>query len=268
MKKYIIILIAINLVLFSCEEPIDLKHGTADPLLVVNGKITDETGPYQVTLSKTIDFSEKTGETSVENAIVVLSDNQGNSETLQHTENGVYETNTMQGVIGNTYRLEVQYNNKSYEAASTLLPISNIDTLIYDFGDTEDEDSEDETLLLFAPVTDTDQINYYAWELFSNDSLVNKLAEETIVGSDEFFGDSLAVEFEYGFRLNDTIRVEMSSITKEVYDYLVGIGEVIDNDGGLFSPPPVNPPSNISNGALGVFVASAVSKKSIIIKNQ
>ncbi len=266
MNKYNCLIFAITLFLFSCEEPIDLKHGTSDPILVVNGKITDQQGPYQIVLTKTVDFSNESMQSEVTNAIVSITDDAGNSESLQYTENGIYETINLQGTVGTTYQLRIQYENQIYEASSTLLPVSNIDTLVYNFS--EDDDPDDESLLLTAPVTDTDQINYYTWELFQNDSLVNKLAEEIIIGSDEFFGDTLAVEFEYGFRVNDTIRVEMSSISEEVFNYFLGVSDVIDNDGGLFSAPPVNPPSNISNGALGFFGASAVSEKTIIIKNR
>ncbi len=270
MKRYINILFVISLFLWSCEEVIELKHGKSEPLLVVDGKITDGPGPYQVKLSQTTNFNNSDNDTKVSDAEVVISDDEGNAETLIHKGNGIYETVNLQGAIGVTYTLDIKYGGKQYESSSTLLPISEIDTLIYNF----EEKVEDSTgtmvnayrVVFVAPVTKAGQINYYSWDVYRNGRLENQLAEDIIVSSDEYFGEDIAFEFDYDFFIDDHVRVEMSSITEEVYNYFEGLEEVLDNDGGLFSSPPANPPSNISNGALGVFRASSVTSREMTIR--
>ena len=66
----------------------------------------------------------------------------------------------------------------------------------------------------------------------------------------------------------DTIEGVMYGLTFTTYRYLLGINNVLDNDGGLFSPPPGNPPNNLSNDALGNFQISPIAKYSIRINDE
>ena len=59
--------------------------------------------------------------------------------------------------------------------------------------------------------------------------------------------------------------VEMYSITREAFIYYNDLFNLINNDGGMFTPPPANPRSNVSNGALGYFQVSALDTASIIV---
>ena len=65
----------------------------------------------------------------------------------------------------------------------------------------------------------------------------------------------------------DTLKVtvEMHSISRKYYDFLVAIALETEFNGDLFSGPPANIPSNISNGGLGFFIASAVTTEYIEI---
>ena len=62
------------------------------------------------------------------------------------------------------------------------------------------------------------------------------------------------------------IRLQMRSISKEKFEFYMAIVLETDFSGSFFSGPPSNVPSNISNGALGFFSASAVTEKTMIIK--
>ena len=46
---------------------------------------------------------------------------------------------------------------------------------------------------------------------------------------------------------------------------LTDLGNILNSDGGMFSPPPANPRSNISGGALGLFQVSGLNRASILI---
>ena len=49
------------------------------------------------------------------------------------------------------------------------------------------------------------------------------------------------------YRAADTVRVELHRIDEAMYRYYIGLVQLLYNDGGLFSPPPVNPPTNLEN---------------------
>ena len=59
--------------------------------------------------------------------------------------------------------------------------------------------------------------------------------------------------------------VSLFSLTYEAYLYYKALLSQFENDGGTFKPSPASPPSNISNGALGIFRASALDTMSIIM---
>jgi hypothetical protein len=59
--------------------------------------------------------------------------------------------------------------------------------------------------------------------------------------------------------------VEIYSLTREQFVYFTDLANILNSDGGMFSPPPANPRSNISGGALGLFQVSGISRASILI---
>jgi hypothetical protein len=59
-------------------------------------------------------------------------------------------------------------------------------------------------------------------------------------------------------------------LNKDVFDYLSQLVNLLFNDGGLFSPPPQNPKSNIrvvkgDSQVLGFFAVSPVLSRTVII---
>src|SRR5690606_24856149 len=91
MKK-ILILTVLAITIFSCIEKFDLQLAGAEPRLVVDGLINNKPGPYylQLTLSKVGDISNHSNNSKVvnpvNNAIVVVSDNNGQIDTLEYIE--------------------------------------------------------------------------------------------------------------------------------------------------------------------------------------
>ena len=268
MKKLKYLLIAVLPFLFAaCEEVVEVPLKETEPKLVVEGLITNQPGPYYVKLSTTGNFYSTAPSPKVTDAVVTVSDNAGNSEVLTHLSDdpGTYKTSTLQGVVGRTYYLNVQHNGKTYQAESVLRPVTNIDRLEVRFVEKRPGRDEGYYIYFFAkePQGET---NYYRFYVYANDSLYNGI-NDLIISNDEFLkGDIENLELGYSFKLNDKVRLEMHSLTKNAYDYYNGLLNVYNNDGGLFSPPPVNPPTTISNGALGIFRASSVEAREVMIE--
>ncbi len=87
-------------------------------VLVVDGMITNEPGPYTIKLSisSPINNSEYT---PYPNAEVIIFDDIGNSETLTENNPGEYSTATdgIQGVVGRKYKIQIKTpDNKTYSS--------------------------------------------------------------------------------------------------------------------------------------------------------
>jgi hypothetical protein len=269
--KIINLCIVVLLLFFlsACQEVIEIPLDNTNPKLVVEGAITNEPGPYYVKLSQTGDFYSTAPAPRVTDAVVTISDDAGNTEVLTQLADkpGTYATSTLQGEIGRTYTLTVVHQGQSYQSQSRLFPVTSIDKLEIRFVP-ESATREEGYYLYFFAKEPRGETNYYRFMIYENDSLYNSINDLLVTNDDLIKGDIENLELGYAFQLQDVVKLEMHSISKEVYDYYIGLINVYNNDGGLFSPPPVNPPSNISNGALGVFRASAVASQTVTITGE
>ena len=100
--KNIISILFIALVFTSCEKTVDLDYKGNQSKLIIEGNITNEPGPYFVRLTKSIPLSDTGSYPTVDNAVVTIRDDAGNSETLTSQGNGKYRTNSLTGVEGRT----------------------------------------------------------------------------------------------------------------------------------------------------------------------
>lgn len=258
--------IGLFIILLSCQEASTLDFVDTPPALVIEGKITDQQGPYTVKLHLSSSFDEDIDRNAVENAQVVLSDDLGNEEILSQTEPGIFQTTTIQGTIGVNYTLEVTYNNVTYAASSYLAPVVKIDSLVSSFYEESLIRDEGYYVALYAQKGAENEINYYRWHLFKNDSLLNG-REFLYVDSDEFRATLEGLEFGYAFGPGDTVKCEMESLSLEAYNYFIQLNTILNNDGVINKSRNINPPTNFSPKAVGIFQTSAVSTKEVIIVN-
>ncbi|MEF9478923.1 DUF4249 family protein [Chryseobacterium sp. 1B4] len=137
MKNTLYIILSL-LALTSCEKEIDLDLNDQSGNIVIEGNVTNQPGPYTVKITKSVGFSEPNQYPAVTGAQVILSDDMGQTETLQYTGNGVYQTSTFTGSPGRTYTLKVQAEGKEYTAQSKMPEIVYFDGLkqsSFKFGD-------------------------------------------------------------------------------------------------------------------------------------
>ena len=261
MKK-ILYITAIFLLFVSCEDIIDVNLNTADPHLVIEGTITNYPGPYSIKITRTTDYFNPTENSGVSNAVVNITDSEGNFETLIESTPGVYQTSTMQGVIGRTYYLYVNVNGQEYEASSYMPDTTSIDFISYDKATTFQGEPDDYYFITyFHDLIDVE--NYYRLKLYVNSELSNIIFltnDEWQDGKDITFG-MLAEKAV----VNDTIVIELMNIDTKVYDYYTTLNSILE-DMFIFSTSPANPNSNISNGVLGYFGAYSYTRDTVIIE--
>jgi len=268
MKNILFILISL-FTFTACEKEIDLDLEDKSGNIVIEGNITDQAGPYFVKISKSVAFTEANQYPAVENATVVLSDDSGQTETLQYIGNGMYQTTGFTGESGRTYTLKIDAEGKQYTAQSTMPQAVSFDNL--------EQDSfiiGGETSYTLLPVfTDPPalgnrylfsfMVNNHAKKYFQefSDNVNNGMPNQRpllLPNDDE--DDNIKVA------AGDTIHVEMQCIDEPVYTFYSALLQISNGGGPGGGVTPSNPPSNISNGALGYFSAHTVRKKSMVIQ--
>lgn len=252
MYKYIIITIAIIFV--SCTKEVNIKLKTANPLIVIEGNISDEPGPYTVKLSKTVSFSAANMYPPISGALVVISDNMGVVDTLSETTPGAYLTHKIVGTQGNTYTLKVLAEGKEYHAVSSMPFKVKLDSIRFEESSLPGSTAKSYAIipLYLDPMTFGNSYRFFfstrgvydkTYQV-SNDNNGNGSVNQQPFNSDD-------VEFLEG----DTVNVTMRCIDENTYNYYYSLSQ-LSGGGPGGNATPSNPPNNITvNKALGIFSA-------------
>ncbi|WP_181163617.1 DUF4249 domain-containing protein [Pontibacter mangrovi] len=257
MNKILLYLLALlPLGLSGCEEVIDYELRTDDTKLVVEGLITNQPGPYTVRLSTTKGYLEDGTTPGVNGALVVVSDNHGTADTLRTVGDGLYQTAKLQGTPGYTYYFKAVVNGATYTAQSFMPTVSPIDSLTFEYK--QGGHMEDEGYYPIIHFRDpAGKGNYYRWNVYINDVL--EPDELAVLNDDIYDGNYGHANMQFALEKGDRLKVELYGIDKPAYEFWIALLNQQNAAGGPFESTPANAPSNISNGAIGYFVASAVS---------
>lgn len=260
MKSASLIFVCAALLLSSCKKIVTLKLNNVPAAIVIQGEVTDQPGPYFVTINQPVDFYADNNFPPVTGASVEISSSGGQDEALVEITPGIYSTQLLQGYPGVTYNLSVTYQGVNYTATSTMPQPVPLDSITYQissgFGRTQ----------ISAVVNFQDPAgvpNYYQFVEYINQV---KLTKDLFVFDDRLsdgryinyalFNDSAYIQ------PGDQLRIDMYCINSAVYNYFFQLFQ--SGGAGSFntSASPANPTSNISNGAYGYFSAHTVSSKS------
>ncbi|HEU5290230.1 MAG TPA: DUF4249 domain-containing protein [Cyclobacteriaceae bacterium] len=131
----------IFLLLDACIDPMQVPLESSGSLMVVDGMITNEPGPYTVKLfySSNLENSSRLPE-PISNAKVSIINSLNETETLNETSSGVYESTVggMQGVVGLSYYLKIVTAKGEYQSApQVMMPAGNLDNLYFEFSPEE-----------------------------------------------------------------------------------------------------------------------------------
>lgn len=276
MKKIIYLMLVSLALSFSCEEVVILDIDELDDRIVIEGLITNQRQQAFVKVTRSRDFYAEGPAARVTDAIVVVQVNAGevveffhNPDNLPALEGYYFPLGGLEGRVGNAYDLRVELNGVRYEASEMMPPVSQIDSLTTKFNEDEFEDpavpGRYYEVLLNAQEPQ-DREDQYLFKFYRNDTLVRDFPTDIYVAEDELLGGNIAeLEIAGYYAVGDVSRVEMYSLTREAFVYYSDLSNLLNGDGGMFSPPPANPRSNISNGALGYFQVSAIDVEQIIV---
>jgi hypothetical protein len=247
---------------------------------VVDGVVTTDTMAHYVKLTKSIDYYSETTVPGVSGATVTISDGH-TMITLEETPtgSGIYLTpDDYFGTPDSTYFLNIELQEPingqtSYSASSKLNPVAPIDSIKVVYK----EEWEAWELQLFA--TDPLDVNFYMFDVYKNGKLLTDTINEVGISDDKYFNGN----FTYGAAVyyfdkknpdeelfpGDSIKLRMAGITSEYYTFVVDVmNETFEFRNPLFSGPPANISTNISNGGMGFFTAYAVSYADVVYEGE
>lgn len=256
--------IMLPIILGSCKKIIEVNLNDASPQIVVEGNIYNTPGPYTIRVSKTINYSANNQFPPVSGANMIVKDiTDGLSDTLTESTPGLYLTKKLKGISGHEYQLQLTVGSQNY-TANTLLP----QPVALDSVSFEKLSRPGGKIDYYAVINYQDPpgvSNYYQFTLLVNNRRINNtFAFEDRLSDGKYVSRTLRTDSAY-INLGDSVTVIMNHMGKEGYQYYNTFFQVTGN-GSLQSISPANPISNISNKALGYFIASATQTKKAVAK--
>ena len=271
-----IILIAPLLFFTSCEEKTDIELNDLDQeRIVVEGRITNELKHHWIRLTKTLSyFANEQAPALIPEDAYILEEGTGKRFDLSMYEyedvNGIYITEEMAGIIGETYTLIITDGEDTYSASDYLDTITAIDSANYKY-EYSSYFKEGYYILNISAYEPPPVGHNYMFNIYFNDTLYNDELAETTYVNDLLYNDIYLENIDiYYIPQEDIIdssyqvRIEMLSISEEEYTYNNTFLQETYNNGSIFSGPPANIPSNVksTNGGVdgvGFFSAASIT---------
>lgn len=254
--RIIIVVVFAILITSSCTEKIDLKLNNSEPRVVIEGWLSDKSGPYFVGVTKSRLLADNNQFEGVPAATVVISDDAGNVDTLaEGTIPGLYQTNFIQGTVGRTYRLDVTTEGTTYTSICKMNPPVDIDSVVITPQTNFQGETElDAEMYVRDP---SGERNFYR--------VFNVKSGEYNVYSDLLW-DGKIRDFnipDNELASGDTLVTELWSLDEHIYKYFDQFDQNQNNFGS--SAAPANPDPVFTPAALGYFTAHSVKSNTLIV---
>ena len=297
MKRNTVLLFLAIILQVSCVEQVELPYRNEEPVLVVDGEITNEAPPYNLRLSysgKFVSGSIITSNLAVNGARVILTDDKGNSVRFRQNiyEPALYQSDqNYRGEVGRSYSLRIELpDGKVYITKPQLMKgVSPINTVYADkiknfvrfFVDTKDPENSIDyyrwksysiTLKITLGGGAGAACNYSCWA-YNRDDGANIFADTYINGKDikkrlvQFSPIDIDAPLARHY-----VEVKQMAISKEAYLFWQQYEEQRTRTGSIFDPLPSTIIGNIVNEknekdfALGFFGVSGVSTKRLVVE--
>jgi hypothetical protein len=272
MRRLIIFSIVVIAALTSCTKVIEIDlNDEENQRLIVDAIYSTFPQEHEVKLSLSANYYSTDQPTPVSGASVMISDGV-NNVTFLDAGNGLYKSPANAAAIANRdYTLTINYDGKEYTGANYCDTVPNLDTvvLVPNYIDGSTTEIDDYTIR-FSTQELVGFGDYYAWKIYVNGVLRTDTITELLSQSDEFLPDGtylFQVELTDidNVQSGDTIMIAQNAISEETYDAYFAILFQTEFRGGIFDSPPSNVPSNMSEGALGIFSVGGESRNFAIV---
>lgn len=274
-------LIGFSLLLSACTEEILLAPSTSPPQLVIEGQISNERKEHLVSVSRSGDHTHGHSPEPVSGLQIILSGPEGTTQ-LRETTAGKYRTDSLAGLPGATYTLQVNDGSRIYRASDTMPAVP--------------EDFEPAEFSRHGEYLDYEfrrhQFGFTSanrWELYViRDSLPEELAGIDPAKLGQQLGVEVSLDYSYRFTFYTHPKLEVSglmdfeiphfygfpagfhvvqkkyNLSAAYYQFLRALFMETEWRGTLFSTVPANVRGNFDQDALGYFSAVSTLTRSFI----
>ncbi len=284
-----LLLLPLVLLLFSCEDVIEIDVKEGKQQLVVDAWLTDEIREQKVTLTLSQPYFDQAEPLPALGAeVYVVREDSTRFRFVDNDNDGVYtfsprNRNFLR--LNENVALYIRYAGEEYYSISQLKRVPPIDSLKYQaitLPIKPDDSPQSGFLAQFFANDFEGEGDTYLIRSYKNDVLRGRSGEYTLSydgglspgnGSDGMlFLQPVRMGINSGLFVDqDKVTVELHSIPLEAYYFLYQV-QAETNNGGIFATPPANIPSNVFNlnpeskeKALGLFFVSRMSRYSAVI---
>lgn len=262
-------------ILSSCEDVVDLDIPEGKRTVVVEGWITNKSQIHVVKLYYANGLFANNAFNTITGAAVTLSDDAGNTESLQEVSAGNYRIATLKSVEGRKYTLKIQSSAGNYEAVTEVKRLSMpVDSLTFKFEKKSVIYEKEGYYPRFHGQELEGKGDYMQVRLYKNGTYLNRAGDFNLY-DDEFFDGNYVGDTELfveePLAKNEVARAEVWSMTEDAYRFWVDIQVQLQN-GQLFATPLVNTRTNLKKTSanapdvVGYFGASLVSSVETNVK--
>lgn len=276
---YILLLLLLTL---SCQKEIELDYRDIEPVVSIEGRVTNE--QVYVLITRTRSMNDSVKGRGIGGAVVTISSEDGAEQLVYDARDGYYRpASGMKGVPGRTYRLDVTLDGHQYAASSTMprqAPIvstqfiwqSLLDNgmLMYEMWASDPEPDvrnyywyRVDRRAKDPKVRQKQGTDAYRWSSFDDRGAINARIYRDIMCVNEEMMDGQDIEDDQLKSIlfdGDTITLQLMTIDRAMFEYYqsLSVGQRMG----------ANPISNISGGCLGYFAAGSVSHADTVIYNK
>ena len=264
--------------LTACTKEIDFDFNEIDPIVVIEGKVTNEGMSVIITRSRSV--TDSVHARCLQGANVVISDGTTTTILPYDAATDSYYSSTP-GTAHHTYRLAVSFEGAHYEASSTMPPAAPI--VSSEFMWLPMMDSRMLCYEMWAVDPEPDVRNYYwvqmhrishhphfdgkrqtepfGWDLFDDRGCPpGTLFIDWMIASEQSMDEDKEENWKHLLYDGDSVSLRLMSVDPQVYNYLLELGSGQHNG--------ANPHSNITGGCLGYFAACSVTHTDTIVFNR
>jgi Domain of unknown function (DUF4249) len=247
----------------ACKKVINVDLNNVAPQIVIEGEITNKQPPYQVRISKTVNFSADNNYPPVTGATVKITDSTlGVTVQLAEEGGGIYRLTQLSGIPNHTYILSVTTGGQQYTASSTMPTNVLLDSV--SFAQNTDFNNKQEINAVVNFLDPPGLGNYYEFiETVNGRTIPDIFVFEDRLSDGRYVEQPLFNDSAY-LQKNDTLQLSMYCIDKNIYNYFFTLMNVTGNN-NFQTATPANPNSNFNNGALGYFSAHTVNKTKLMV---
>jgi hypothetical protein len=295
-RRYLLFFIL--LVIAGCVEPFDPEIDSYEDVLVVDGIVSNEEIAARVRLSRTYSYDQNRSNPET-NALVIISDDQGNNYELEEYDDGyyTYSGEDLKPEAGQFFSIYILTADglefgSDYEE---MLEVPEMDTVYFkDFRTNTAESYLNREGVEFYVTTRADEDNsrYYKWEweeswkilppinypdvrycwqfgqsrgvnIATTENLSENVLENQFIFGVPFTTNKLAIEY--------SLLIKQYAVTRDNYVYLTKLEKINEGSGGFFDPIPAALTGNLicitdpEIPVLGFFEASSVKSERLFI---